>query len=370
MVHRPGEPSLAARVLGRDPVLDLAVLKVESRGPMSAAVTGRSDTVRLGEGVVVIGNPNGLGRTITTGIVSRLGGTDLQVTAAINGGNSGGPVFNESGELVGIVKAKAGEGLGFAIPIDRALAALPSMLLDPTERGYRLGLLINPLDKTARIDVARDGAAARAGLRSGDVVRVVDGAPVGDAMECLLRLGDRDPAAVIALEVARDGSRVSVSVTPEEIAQSPAVTIGDRRYGVAYRVYHGAFERLPDLDTVTPVARGFANAITHDVPGARDDDYALRFDGFLEVPSDGAWTFVLSSDDGSRLMIAGRVVVDNDGQHEDRPARGSIRLAKGLHPIRVEFFERSGDQSLSLSWDGPDRDVEPVPATALWVGGG
>jgi len=93
--------------------------------------------------------------------------------------------------------------------------------------------------------------------------------------------------------------------------------------------------------------------------------YALVFTGFIEVPADGIYTFHLTSDDGSRLFIGERMVVDNDGRHGTREERGQVILEAGHHPLRVEYFQVWGFQDLQLEYQGPDFDRRPVPPAAF-----
>jgi len=140
--------------------------------------------------------------------------------------------------------------------------------------------------------------------------------------------------------------------------------------GIAYEEYHtGSLSQLPDFSTMTPVATGVTDA-----PGVhvrtRDDDFALVFTGYVDVPADDTWTFFTSSDDGSKLFVGSQLVVDNDGTHSKRERSGSIGLKAGLHQIRVEFFERGGGEVLEVRWQGGGTTKSLIPAGSyLHVGG-
>ena len=131
---------------------------------------------------------------------------------------------------------------------------------------------------------------------------------------------------------------------PLDTARSP---------GVAFDYYEiESQRRLPAFDTLTPTASGFAD--TFDIgPRQRDDDFAFRFRGYFRAPRDGVYLFAISSDDGSRLEIGGRVVVDHDGLHGASERRGAIPLAAGWHAIEVGQFERGGDEALDVWVEGP-----------------
>lgn len=241
---------LKARLVGTDPLTDLAVIKIEGNGFPAAHFAERKD-VRVGEWVLAVGSPLGLKSTITAGIISAEGrgigivGSNqlsrernryavenfIQTDAAINPGNSGGGLFNMAGSLVGINTAIAsrsgrGEGYGFAIPIDMVRSVASDLIDDGRiERGY-IGVEITSVDettaKTAGLDkvsgvfvakVVKGGAGEAAGLQEGDVILDVDGTPVRTSNDLqnqivLRRAGDR-----VNLRVVRDGKQMTKTVT-------------------------------------------------------------------------------------------------------------------------------------------------------------
>jgi len=232
----------AAKVIGRDARLDLAVLELQGAKDLPAAALGSSEQLRVGEYVVAIGNPFGLGHTVTMGIVSAkdraigAGPYDdfIQTDASINPGNSGGPLFNLRGEVVGINTAinPNGKGIGFAIPVD-ALKDVVGQLISAgkVERG-RLGVAIQRVDaalgralgmdvpKGALIaEVEPGGPAHRSDLRPGDVIVSVDGAVV-PASDDLPRIVARHaPGSRSKLEVLRNGKREAIDVTLDELKE-------------------------------------------------------------------------------------------------------------------------------------------------------
>ncbi len=227
-----------ARVVGRDTASDLAVLKIEASG-LPFVRLGNSDQVRVGDWVVSIGNPFGLGGTVTAGIVSAInrvtgqaGAYDryIQTDAAINQGNSGGPLFDLQGNVVGIntlIFSPTGGniGLGFSIPAEQARPVIDSLRSRgaPPDRGY-LGVVLQPIDEgvASALGLPRDRgelirrvepneAAARAGIQTGDVVVRVAGRDV-TPQESLSYIVARQPVgARIPVELIRDGRRLTVT---------------------------------------------------------------------------------------------------------------------------------------------------------------
>ncbi|MGY2065454.1 S1C family serine protease [Blastococcus sp. SYSU DS0619] len=228
----------AARIVGRDPASDLAVIKVEKPGLVTASL-GRSGDVVVGDPVVAIGSPLGLAGTVTSGIVSALDrpvrlsgeGTDtnavisaVQTDAPINPGNSGGALVDASGALVGINTAIASTGaggsigLGFAIPIDTVTRIADQLISTGTAVHASLG--VNARSVT---DGTRDGAlvlnvepgspAAQAGIREEDVIIAVDDTPVGSSEELAVAIDAREPGDQVTLELVRGGSSRTVEVT-------------------------------------------------------------------------------------------------------------------------------------------------------------
>ncbi len=243
-VHLADDRELKADIVGRDPKLDIALLKIRGASGLPAAPLGVSETLRVGESVLAVGNPFGLGHTVTLGIVSAKARTIgagpyddfIQTDASINPGNSGGPLFNWRGEVVGINTAiRAGaNGIGFAIPVDEIKDVLPQLReKGHVERG-RLGLGFQPvtadiadamgLDGTHGALVSQiepGGAAARAGIKSGDLIVAVNGTPISHAEELPRRVARNQPGSVIDLTILRDKQRQDVKATLDSIPDDP-----------------------------------------------------------------------------------------------------------------------------------------------------
>jgi len=232
---------LPARVVGRDPRTDLAVLKIEAGHKLAYIELGDSSLVRPGEWVVAMGNPFGLGGSVTAGIVSASGrdiGSGpyddfIQVDAPINQGNSGGPLFTQDGHVVGvntaILSPSGGSvGIGFAIPSDIVRTVVSELKAHgAVTRGY-LGVQtqnVTPAMATALnvpdpdkggalvAGVEPDGPAAKAGLQPGDVIRAVDGKPAATARDLAVDIAAVPPGAETRLDVLRDGTPQTMSVT-------------------------------------------------------------------------------------------------------------------------------------------------------------
>ena len=131
-----------------------------------------------------------------------------------------------------------------------------------------------------------------------------------------------------------------------------------------YAYYTGSWSALPDFSTLSPAMTGTVDGFDLS-PRTQDDSFGFVYSGYLHVPADGSYTFFTTSDDGSKLSIDGMEVVNNDGLHGAQERSGTLSLTAGEHEIRVTFFEATGGQSLSVSWQGPGLSKEPIPSSAL-----
>ena len=229
------------RVVGVDPVTDLAVVKLEATGPWPVVGLGNSDALQVGDWVIAVGNPFGLDQTVTLGIVSSLnrnaaalGITDkrlelIQTDAAINPGNSGGPLLNADGEVVGIntlVHSGPGAGLGFAIPINRARQIAQQLVSKGSVSHAMIGVGLEPArDGSGAIiagaqvrTVMASGPAALAGLQPGDRITAV-GSEVVRSPSQLTQLVERNGVGrPMALRVERQGQTLILQLTPVELS--------------------------------------------------------------------------------------------------------------------------------------------------------
>jgi Do/DeqQ family serine protease len=229
-----------AKVIGTDPDSDLAVLKIElDRLPV--IVWGNSDQLQVGDQVLAIGNPFGVGQTVTSGIVSALGRNQLgintfenfiQTDAAINPGNSGGALVDTQGNLQGIntaIYSRSGGslGIGFAIPVSTAQLVLEGIVKDgQVTRGW---IGVEPSDLSPELSetfgikggqgviitgVLQSGPAAKAGIRPGDLITSVAGKPVSNVSELLSNVAALKPGTAAPFSVLRRDTKVEISVTP------------------------------------------------------------------------------------------------------------------------------------------------------------
>ena len=229
-----------AKVIGTDPETDLAVLKIEL-DKLPVIVLGNSDELEIGDQVLAIGNPFGVGQTVTSGIVSALGRTQLginvfenfiQTDAAINPGNSGGALVDTQGHLLGIntaIYSRSGGsmGIGFAIPVSSARQVLDAIVRDgQVTRGW---IGVEPQELSAELaqafsvkaengviitGVLQNGPAAQAGMRPGDVVTAVAGRPVKNVSELLGAVAALKPGEPTKLSIERRDQRSELNITP------------------------------------------------------------------------------------------------------------------------------------------------------------
>ena len=233
---RDGRETLA-RVVGSDPETDLAVLKIDLKNLPSITV-GRSDNIRIGDVALAIGNPFGVGQTVTMGIISATGRNQLglnnyedfiQTDAAINPGNSGGALVDANGNLTGIntaIFSKSGgsQGIGFAIPVKLAMEVMKSIIEHgQVIRGW-LGIEVQPLTQELAesfglsgrpgivvAGIFRDGPAQKAGLQLGDVILSIDGEPAGDGRRSMNQVARIKPTDKVTIQVMRNGKEIKLT---------------------------------------------------------------------------------------------------------------------------------------------------------------
>ena len=230
----------AARIIGRSPVYDIAVLDVSGASALRPSPIGSSRQLRVGDTVVAIGSPLGLSSSVTSGIVSAtdrpvtIGGADessyinaLQTDAAINPGNSGGPLVNLRGQVVGVNSAIATTGasitgqsgnigVGFAIPMEQVRVTAAQILATGKARYPVIGAGVDThagTDGAKVVDVPSGSPAAAAGLREGDVVTGVAGKPITDGISLIVAIRSHRPGETIDLEIRRNGQHKDVRVT-------------------------------------------------------------------------------------------------------------------------------------------------------------
>jgi mono/diheme cytochrome c family protein len=155
---------------------------------------------------------------------------------------------------------------------------------------------------------------------------------------------------------------------PQAVNAEPA-----RSRGLKFAYYEGEFERvtLEEFEKRKPKAEGTVDGFRIDVPERKvDDNFAFKFTGAIKVPQDGRYTFFVSSDDGTRLFLDGKQIIENDGVHGETRKSASVELKAGEHPVVLTYFEGAGDESLRVAWQGPGFNRQPIPADALISIGG
>jgi Do/DeqQ family serine protease len=250
-----------AKVVGSDPKTDLAIIRIEKATGLIPARLGNSDVIRIGEWAIAIGNPFGLAQTVTVGVISATGRSNVGITAyedfiqtdaSINPGNSGGPLVNIRGEVIGINTAivAAGQGIGFAIPINMA-KGIKDMLIAQGRvvRGW-LGVQIQGLteDLAAQFgvkpdegvliaNVLKDGPADKGGLKSGDVILEIDGSKVAGVSQLQRFIAGVPPGKQVNLKLRREGRELTLALAVEEMPTEEPVAVavpeeqGAGRYG-------------------------------------------------------------------------------------------------------------------------------------------
>ncbi|MFY0571511.1 Do family serine endopeptidase [Archangium lansingense] len=298
-----------AKVLGRDPLTDLALLKLQGNvKDLPVARLGNSDDIRVGDGVVAIGNPFGLTSSVSAGILSarardiQAGPYDnfLQTDAAINPGNSGGPLFNMRGEVIGINTAivGGGTGIGFAVPSNMAKALLPQLEKGKIRRGW-LGVsvqdLTSELAQALKVDarkgaivtgVQSDSPSAKAGLKQDDVITAINGAPVESSRGLTRDIGFRPPGETVKLTVYRDGKSREVQVKLGERPDLEGVATSPEQGREEEDTGHKVGLRLQEVDPrMAPGVQQGAMIIAVD-PGSPADRAGLQ-PGMVVVEAGG-----------------------------------------------------------------------------------
>jgi len=305
IVRLSDQRKFTAKLVGRDPKSDIAVLKVDAPRPLPAAELGDSDHLRVGQWAIAIGNPFGLDRTVTVGIISatartRVGVTQydnfIQTDASINPGNSGGPLLNIDGKVIGINTAivAAGQGIGFSIPINQARDVMQQLITrGKVVRGW-LGIVIQDVtDQLAGsfgvkeregvlvAEVMKGSPADTAGLRAGDVVIELSGTPIKEVPDLQRRIAAIRPGQTMKLTVIRDKKPVPITVKIGEMpADEPVVAEapGNDEWGLSVESLTGDAALRLDL----PVSRGLL--VTEVQPGSPAEKAGIRRgDVILEI---------------------------------------------------------------------------------------
>jgi len=242
-VRFASKEEVKGKVVGTDPKTDLAVIRVHAAEPLPVMALGDSDTLRVGEWAIAIGNPFGLDHTLTVGVISATGRSEvgiaayenfIQTDASINPGNSGGPLLNIRGEVIGINTAivASGQGIGFAIPINLARKIMEDLVQKgKVTRGW-LGVGVQPLTPELAKSFAVSGEgvlinqvmpkspAEAAGLKTGDLIVGIDGTPVKDPRHLQRLIADAPIGKPLEVSIVRGGQKQTVRVRIGEMPPS------------------------------------------------------------------------------------------------------------------------------------------------------
>lgn len=152
-----------------------------------------------------------------------------------------------------------------------------------------------------------------------------------------------------------------LSTSYQKVTPMPALKkFKNLKKGLEYTYYEGDFDSVPDFTQLQPLKKGTAIELDPDKIGQRLDHYAIQYQGFIEVPKTGIYTFYLSSDDGSKLYLNNNLVIDNDGSHDVAVKKGMMALKKGMHPVRIDYFEDFLGEALEIQYSGPGMARAPV----------
>lgn len=262
-VHLSDKRKFTAKVIGKDPKSDLAVIKIDAPDDLPVATLGDSSRIRIGEWAIAIGNPFGLNQTVTVGVISAIGRSDVGITmyedfiqtdASINPGNSGGPLLNLNGEVIGINTAivATGQGIGFAIPMNMAREIKDRLIAQgKVVRGW-LGVGIQELTEELAAqfgvkpeegvlvgNVMKGSPAERGGVKSGDIIQEFNGARITNVHQLQREVAQSPVGSQVLLKVLREKQGLTLTIVlgeqPTELAATepgPAPIEATERFGM------------------------------------------------------------------------------------------------------------------------------------------
>jgi serine protease Do len=306
VVRLADDQEYEAKVVGKDPKTDIAIVKVNARAKLPVANLGDSDQLEVGEWVVAIGNPFGLDHTVTSGIVSAKGrhigqgpyDNFIQTDASINPGNSGGPLINMRGEVVGIntaIFSRSGTniGIGFAIPINLVKELLPQLKgKGKVTRGY-LGVLIQKVTPEIAeslgmekgrgalvANVSKDGPAEKAGVKVGDVIVEFDGKEIKDSGDLPIIVARTQVDKKVHLKVLREKKEVTLTVAVGELKDEEVVASAPEKGELGLTVQRVT----PQMAESLGLEKADGVVVTAVEPGSAADEAGIRRgDVILEV---------------------------------------------------------------------------------------
>jgi S1-C subfamily serine protease len=378
---------LPYKLFGRITEKDIAILTVKADHPYTRIPPGRCHDLMAGEPVLVMGNPGGRGLVFSSGILSSTGIFDagpnalamarfkesmrdryLQFDATSNPGNSGGPLVNAEGYQIGMVTRKnfKEDNTNFAIPMDRIRASLPNLLAPEERYGIWLGVKVDMQAEHAVVTaVEKDSPAASAGVNAGDVITAVEHQPVRDPIDWLLGVCWARNMKSFAFTVQRDGKSIDINTERAPYPAPKLEPIEGKKPGLQYTLYYAEhLQALPDFSKLTPIKTDVTASLDPDPLAApRKEHYAIVYEGYLKLDEGGFRRLVLSIDDGARLFLDGRLVLEDEGPHAPQETSGPINIRPGLHRLRIEYYNGVGAGELKLLLrpnGGAQREITPA----------
>ena len=375
-------------VVGRLPERDIAILKLRDTRKVSSVVRfGNSHDLKLGEPIIVGGNPGGRGIVFSQGTINSrtiepswpnilvrsywrnettelsidrrrtTGGRPdfIQFDATTNRGNSGGAVVNFEAALIGLVSQKSftEEGINWAVPIDRIRALIPHLVASEEIGDFWTGVQPDVLAPEAVVEtVLENSPASKAGLRPGDIIRTVNDRPVMAGYEWYFALWNHKPDDKLNIGFSREGETKNIELLLEKTASAPVSLKPDEATsGIHYDFYSGTYPSMPSFSTLKADRSGKLDKFDLDavIKKSPEQKYAVVFSGFIEFEQAGLYRFHLSSDDGSKLYLNDRLLIDNDLGHPLQTLSRWARVPAGLVPYRLEYTDLGGDRGLDLS---------------------
>ena len=375
-------------VVGRLPERDIAILKLRDPKKVSSIVRlGSSHDLKLGEPIIVGGNPGGRGIVFSQGTINSrtiepswpnilvrsywrnetaelsidrrrtTGGRPdfIQFDATTNRGNSGGAVINFEAALIGLVSQKSftEEGINWAVPVDRIRALIPHLVASEEIGDFWTGVQTDVLAPEAVVDtVLENSPASKAGLRQGDIIRTVNGRPVMGGYEWYFALWKHKPDDKLDIGFSRAGVTKNAELILEKTASWPSSPKAEEATaGVRYEFYTGTFPSMPAFSTLKSERSGKLDKFDLDavIKKSPEQKYAIVFSGYIQFEQAGLYRFHLSSDDGSKLYLNDRLLIDNDLGHPMQTLSRWARLPAGLVRYRLEYTDLGGDRGLDLS---------------------
>ena len=398
-----GRPPLRASLIGTMPEFDVAILKLgrsaynrpgapahpREKLPLDFLQLGVDSEIRVGETVFNVGSPGARGIVATKGIVSAVAFSGvnplslslqsstafdelIQFDAASNKGNSGGPLIDMLGQQIGMAVSgvDSEEGVHFALPAKTIRYSIPEILCNELRLGYTSGIEIDPQASTIKIiEIKPKSSASKADLQVGDQILSINGRSLRDPIDWEFSKATWAAGQEVRLSALRGQKLFDVSLQLDKRIEQPGVDVPDVEPGLICK--HSAYDPTipsPLDDQIRPngVGKTIETVQAHPEFVEQAEHYELLIEGLLKIENAGRYRLGLKSDDGSKLFVHDQLLIDNNGNHAAKLRTGWVNLAKGFHPIRIEFYEDQGEEVLEFLWASNDEELTPVPPATLF----